>query len=230
VPHKVLELTLIEAGSVTTQPVALDDLVIAGWTARDRAAVEKHIAELEALGVRRPSTTPVFYRASASRLTTAESLEMLGGQSSGEVEFVLLQTAGRLWVGVGSDHTDRDVEAYDVAVSKQICDKPVAPQFWALEDVEHHWDRLMLRSWILEEGTRVPYQEGAVTAMLPPRDLLRRFAGDGAPRDGTMMFCGTLVAQGGVRPSPQFTFEIADPVRERRIHHGYRVQVLPRVR
>lgn len=229
-PHKVVELTLVAGGSVTTQPVAVDDVVIAGWTGRDRAAVEKHISELEALGVRRPSQTPVFYRVSAPRLTTAESIEMLGDQSSGEAEFVLLQTAGRLWVGVGSDHTDRDVEAYDVAVSKQMCDKPVAREFWAFEDVEHHWDRLMLRSWILEEGKRVPYQEGAVTAILPPRDLLQRFAGDGALRDGTVMFCGTLAAHGGVRPSPEFTFELSDPVRDKRIQHAYRVQVLPRVR
>ena len=228
-PHKVLELTLVDAGSVNTRLVAVEDLVIAGWTGRDRAAVEKHIAELEALGVQRPSTTPVFYRASASRLTTDRSVEMLGDQSSGEVEFVLLQTAGRLWVGVGSDHTDRDVEAYDVAVSKQICDKPIAPEFWALEDVEQHWDRLVLRSWILEEHARVPYQEGAVTAMLPPRELLQRFAG-GALRDGTVMFCGTLAAHGGVRPSPQFTLEIEDPVREKRIHHAYRIHALPRVR
>ena len=229
-PRNVLELTLVDAGSVATRPVVVDELVIAGWTGRDRAAVEKHIAELEALGVQRPSTTPVFYRVSASRLTTAGSVEMLGDQSSGEVEFALLQTAGRLWVGVGSDHTDRDVEAYDVAVSKQICDKPVAREFWALEDVEHHWDRLVLRSWILEEGTRVPYQEGAVTAMLPPRDLLQRFAGEGALPEGTVMFCGTLAARGGVRPSAEFRFEIADPVRDKRIDHAYRIHILPRVR
>jgi hypothetical protein len=37
-------------------------LIIAGWTGRDRVAQEKHIAELEALGVRRPPSTPVYYR------------------------------------------------------------------------------------------------------------------------------------------------------------------------
>jgi len=230
VPGNVIELTLVNARSATARPVVIDELVIAGWTGRDRAAVEKHIVELEALGVQRPSRTPVFYRVSASRLTTAESVEMLGEQSSGEVEFVLLQTAGQLWVGVGSDHTDRDVETYDVAVSKQICDKPVAREFWALEDVEQHWDRLVLRSWVLEGGTHVPYQEGAVTAMLPPRDLLQRFARGGVLHEGTVMFCGTLTAHGGVRPSAEFRFEIADPIRDKRIDHTYRIHILPRVR
>mgnify|MGYP003694519257 CR=1 FL=1 len=45
-----------------------------------------------------------------SRLTLASSIQAIGTRSSGEVELVLLQSAGRLWVGVGSDHTDREVE------------------------------------------------------------------------------------------------------------------------
>lgn len=229
-PRNTLELTLSRAGSVSKRSVAIEQLVVAGWTGRDRATVEEHIAELEALGVQPPSGTPVFYRVSAGRLTTAESVEMLGDESSGEVEFVLLQTTGLLWVGVGSDHTDRDVETYDVAVSKQLCDKPVAPLFWAFEDVEAHWDELILRSWIVENGIRVPYQEGAVTAMLPPRDLLQRFAGSSELSEGTVMFCGTLAAHGGVRPSAEFTFELADPVRNERICHGYTISKLPRVR
>jgi hypothetical protein len=37
---------------------------------RDPVAVEKHIKELELLGVKRPATTPIFYRVSNARLTT----------------------------------------------------------------------------------------------------------------------------------------------------------------
>ena len=36
--------------------VQVDRLVIAGWTGRDKPALEKHIAELEALGVKRPAS------------------------------------------------------------------------------------------------------------------------------------------------------------------------------
>ena len=71
-------------------------------------------------------------------------IEVVGERSGGEVEFVLLQHAGRLWVGTGSDHTDREVEKYGVTVSKQMCEKPIAPPFWAFDDVAPHWDRLML--------------------------------------------------------------------------------------
>jgi Protein of unknown function (DUF2848) len=62
------------------------ELVIAGWTGRDVAALEKHIRELEAIGVKRPKTTPIFYRVAASLLTNDDTIEALGDQSSGEAE------------------------------------------------------------------------------------------------------------------------------------------------
>ena len=63
---------------------------------------------------------------------------------------MLLQHAGRMWVGTGSDHTDREVEKYGVTVSKQMCEKPVASRFWAFDEVAPHWDRLMLRAHVVE--------------------------------------------------------------------------------
>jgi hypothetical protein len=169
VSGQVLRLQLQDGNSAgPTSEVAIQNAVIAGWTGRDAEAVEKHIKELEVLGVKRPATTPIFYRVAAARLTTEPSIEVLGGQSSGEVEFVLLQTAGALWVGTGSDHTDREVEAYGVSVSKQMCEKPVAGQFWRFQDVAAHWDRLILRSYATIDGSRALYQEGTVAAMRSP--------------------------------------------------------------
>jgi hypothetical protein len=81
-------------------------LVIAGWTGRDEAALRKHIRELEELGVKPPKTTPIFYRVAANLLTTASEIQVSGADTSGEVEFVLLAKRDGLWVTVGSDHTD----------------------------------------------------------------------------------------------------------------------------
>ena len=145
-PPRSLSLTLQTKSSTRPSEVAIEQAVVAGWTGRDPAAVEKHIKELEALGVKRPATTPIFYRVSAARVTTDDQIEATGEGSGGEVEFVLLQHAGKLWVGTGSDHTDREVEKYGVTVSKQMCEKPIAPVFWAYDDVAPHWDRLILRA------------------------------------------------------------------------------------
>jgi hypothetical protein len=215
--------------------VGITQAVIAGWTGRDAAALEKHIRELEHLGVARPSSTPIFYRVSAARLTTAPVIQVSGDHSSGEVEFILVQSGARLYVGAGSDHTDRRVEAYSVSVSKQMCEKPVAPELWDFADVEDHWDALVLRSWAVDGDRRALYQEGTVSTMRTPADLIERFAAGGGPRpgsgqglaDGTVMFCGTFAAQGGIRPAQRFEFEIEDPVLKRRIRHGYDVVSLP---
>jgi hypothetical protein len=206
--------------------VVVNDAVIAGWTGRDAVAVEKHIKELEALGVKRPATTPIFYRVAAARLTTDDTIEAVGESSGGEVEFVLLQDAGRLWVGAGSDHTDREVEKYGVTVSKQLCDKPIASVFWSYEEVAPHWDELILRAHVIEGGKSALYQEGAVTAMMHPQALLEKHSSTSL-RDGTLLFGGTLAAHGGVRPTPAFSFELEDPVLGRKIAHRYRVRILP---
>ena len=226
--RQTLTLTLQSGSTSTRREVGIDDVIVAGWTGRDAAAVEKHIQELEALGVKRPASTPIFYRVSAVRLTNGTEIEVVGTHSGGEVEFVLLQHDGRMWVGTGSDHTDRQAEAYGVTVSKQMCDKPVAPVFWAFDEVAPHWDQLRLRAHVVENGERKVYQEGPVTAMLAPLDLIGRYLEAAGPLpEGTLMFCGTLAARGGVRPTERFEFEIEDPVLGRKIAHAYSVRVLP---
>jgi hypothetical protein len=221
-----LQFTLHAAGRREAVTVPLREAVIAGWTGRDAAARDKHIRELAELGIAPPSSTPVFYRVAASRFTTAGRIEVLAEDSSGEVEFVLIQHEGRFLVGVGSDHTDRKVEAYNISVSKQMCEKPVAPELWDFAEVEDHWDQLMLRSWIQEGGARVLYQEGPVAGMLAPQDLIGRFRGGGLP-DGLIMLGGTHPAKGGIRSSLRFDFELEDPVLGRAIRHGYDMSLLP---
>ena len=205
----------------------IDQAVIAGWTGRDPVARDKHIAELEAIGIARPASTPIYYRVAARRLTTADRIEVSGGDSSGEVEFVLIGWQGRIFVGAGSDHTDRKVETYSVTVSKQMCEKVMAPVLWELEEVAAHWDRMILRSYAWIDGARVLYQEGTLDGMLPVKDLIARGFGGARLPDGCAMFGGTFAAKGGIRPASRFEFELEDPVLKRSIRHGYDVVSLP---
>ncbi len=57
-----LSFKLRTAAGASPIDVPISGLVIAGRTGRDEQALEKHIRELEALGVTRPKTTPIFYR------------------------------------------------------------------------------------------------------------------------------------------------------------------------
>jgi len=225
----VFDLSFTVDAQDTTTPLtlAIDQAVIAGWTGRDPVARDKHIAELEAIGIARPASTPIYYRVSARRLTTEDSIEVSGEDSSGEVEFVLIGWQGRIFVGCGSDHTDRKVEAYGVTVSKQMCDKPVASVLWELEDVIGHWDQMILRSFAWIDGQRVLYQEGKLDGMLPVTDLIKRGFGEKGLPDGCAMFGGTFAAKGGIRPAKRFEFELEDPILKRVIRGAYDVAEMP---
>jgi len=222
-----LTFTVETKAATTPLTLAIDQAVIAGWTGRDPVARDKHIAELEAIGIARPATTPIYYRCSARRLTLEDSIEVCGNDSSGEVEFLLIGWQGRTLVGLASDHTDRKVESYSVTVSKQMCDKPVASTLWELEDVIGHWDKLILRSWAWIKGKRELYQEGTLDAMLPVQTLLDKGFEGGKLPDGCAMFGGTFAAKGGIRPADRFEYELEDPVRKRTIRHAYDVITLP---
>ncbi len=222
-----IAFTLDADGRQTPLTLTIRQAVIAGWTGRDPEARDKHIAELEVLGIARPASTPIYYRVAARRLTTASAIEVSGSDSSGEVEFVLIAAQGKTLVGVGSDHTDRKVETYGVTVSKQMCDKPIAPMLWDLAEVRGHWDQLLLRSYAVINGERVLYQEGRLDGMLGVDDLIACGFEDAKLPDGCAIFGGTFAAKGGIRPASRFEFELEDPVLNRRIGHSYDVIELP---
>lgn len=221
-------------GSVKTHflSVAPRHFVIAGWTGRDAEAIHHHIHELELLGVPAPTSVPLYYRASAQMLTQSDTIEVLGPDSSGEAEPVLFFAQGDWWLTVGSDHTDRRVETYSVAVSKQMCPKPIGGVAWRWTDVADHQDDIELLSRILEDGQWVDYQKGTLSSIRPLSSLRDGNALASSPAEGSVMYCGTLGAiknalGQGIRPATRMEIELHDPRHQRRIVHRYSVEVLP---
>lgn len=198
-------------------------LIIAGWTGRNRDAVDHHIAELAELGISPPSQVPLFYRASASLLTHGEWIDVLGTGTSGEVEPFLIRQDGQTWIGLASDHTDRNLEAHSVAASKQICAKPVGKSLWSFDSVSDHLDDISLSCQVQEDGIWTDYQTGTLSNILPLADLIS----EANLHDGTAMLCGTLPAIGGVRPVHAYRMRMHDPVMDAAIDLHYSVTELP---
>lgn len=207
--------------------VQIDTLIVAGWAGRDAHAIEHHIEELAAIGVPRPSTVPLFYRIGTGQLSQTTHLQVLGPDTSGEVEPVVVALADGLWVTVGSDHTDRKAESAGVALSKQLCSKVVGTGLWRYDDVAPHWDSLILRAWATIDGQRVLYQEGAVSGLRSPADLMQRYSNTATLPPGSLMFGGTIGAIGGIRPGTRFEMELEDPVLQRKLNHAYDIEALP---
>ncbi|AQQ30316.1 MULTISPECIES: DUF2848 domain-containing protein [Burkholderia cepacia complex] len=218
-------------GAPAAVDVDIERVVIAGWAGRDPDAIQAHIDELAALGVAPPSTTPCFYRVSSALITQAPSIGVLGARSGGEIECVLIDSPAGTLVTIGSDHTDREVEAYGVAVSKQVCAKPLGRDAWRHADVADHWDTLELRSWLIaRDGERRAYQHGAVSGLLAPDALWHRFDDRRTMPARCAMYGGTVAVHGAIAAmgdGDAFEMELHDPVLGRSLTHRYAVEVLP---
>jgi 4-hydroxyphenylacetate 3-monooxygenase len=166
---------------------------------------------------------PRLYPIGTHALTTGDTVEVHTAETSGEVEIVVVRdAAGRVLVGVGSDHTDRALERTSIPWSKQACPNVLAPVLWPLDEIRDHWDDCVLRSWV--DGRL--YQEVSVAAFLHPDDVLRIVAerAPGLPERDLVVFCGTIVSvDKRLGFGRDWRFEIDDPTAGRAIDHHYRV-------
>ena len=202
---------------------APEALVVIGYAGRNRAAVEHHIDELAELGVPRPASVPLFMVFPPWLLTQGPSITVAGSQSSGEAEIVLVGDGDEVFVTLGSDHTDRVLEAVDIAASKAVCPKPVATSGWPAAAVSSRWEDLTLSSRI--DGG-VVYQDGSAGANLPPLELVASIPWAGRRPRCFVAFTGTVPVIGDIRPSSSFAAELAGPGLEP-VELSYRVETVP---
>jgi hypothetical protein len=197
-----------------------------GWAARDQGALRRHVEEMEQLGIPGPTTTPIFFPLASTLATTADRVEVLGGETSGEVEYALLVDVGRVLVTVASDHTDRRFERHGIQASKQLYPDVLASVAWPLDECRAHWDRLVLRCWTTTLGQRRLYQEAELAELLGVDAWLDLLDRHGVPRDGLVFLSGTPASLGGVVFGERYEIELEDPVLGRAIRHEYAVEVL----
>ena len=200
-------------------------LLAGGYTGRDPAAVEEHIAELALLGVPRPAHVPWIFVANPQVLQVDGTAWVYDGTSSGEAEYVLLIGRDDIFVCIGSDHTDRGLESLSIEKSKQVYPKILSRQIWRLDDLLPRWDDLRLRSRVRESGELEDYQDGTLSQLIRPERLLELIGPD--PGAGTVVFSGTLpVLDGNVRAAPRFEAELFDTDGSRLANLGYDIVVL----
>ena len=215
-------------GASHAMTFTVDRLVCCGWVGRDRDALEAHIEELAELGVPRPGQVPIYMNFSPYLVTHDNEITVVSDKSSGEIEYVLLCRDGQMWVTVGSDQTDRDVETKSIPGSKQMYAKYVAESCWPYAEVADHWDHLVLRCWITENGKRRVYQEAPLSSILSPAELIGNVPGVTLPSpDGVVIFSGTISTKSGLIFGDNYELELEDPVLNRKITGSYSVKVLP---
>ncbi|QUJ66629.1 DUF2848 domain-containing protein [Photobacterium sp. GJ3] len=195
----------------------INKLIVAGWTGRDKSAVQAHIDELAEIGVAPPSTVPLFYEVADQMMTQTKEIQVLSKGTSGEVEPIIIRADNQYWFGIASDHTDRELEAFSVAHSKQVCPKPVSSELWPLSEIQDHLEQIQLTSWLDEGNGWSKYQQGTLKQIRPLEELIDK--ADLA--ENSAMLCGTFPAIGGVRRTAKFKMEAFDPVLQRSLTAYY---------
>ncbi len=204
-------------------------MVNAGYVGKNQEEVRRHIEELAAKGIPGPPSTPTLYPVVLSALTTEDEIEVYGDKCSGEVEYVLLvKDPGEVYVGLGSDHTDRFLEEVDIPRAKQICPNIMCPGVWSLDEVAAHWDDLMMASSVTIDGEAIRYQEGRLGLLLNPAELMDFVQGKlGGPLQDTVIFSGTMGMLGGeFLYGERFSAELVDSHLDRRLGIDYQVNPL----
>jgi len=192
----LLNLNVISEDHLTPWQFEVKRMINAGYAGRNREAVEAHIEELRREGVPPPPSVPMIFPVLSHNVTTENQIEVIGSKTSGEVEFVLLLDREIVFVGVGSDHTDRDLEGQSIIKSKQICQNVLSRNVWKYEDVESGWDKLLLQSWVKVDKAdeEILYQKALLGTIMSPAtlmDLVKSKLND-SKEDGLVIFSGTV--------------------------------------
>jgi len=196
----------------------------AGATGRDTEKVRRHLARMAELGVTPPPHVPMLYPLMPTLVTNAGEIGVIGADSTPEVEAVVFTWQGIDYVTVGSDHTDRRIEAASSLQGKNSCPKVVGTTAWPLAEVLDHWDTLLLRS----SSADVVLQEGGVANLLPVETLMAFVARhDGADSEGRLFFGGTVPTLASPpKAKATISLELIDPRRQRALTHSYTVHIL----
>ncbi|MBW1945602.1 MAG: DUF2848 family protein [Deltaproteobacteria bacterium] len=169
-----LELHLQKKNKSAPVQFRVKKMINAGYVGRDTSAVKAHIDELQREGVSPPPSVPMIFPVLSQNITTSDRIEVLGNKTSGEAEYVLLLEGDRLYVGVGSDHTDRDLETYSIVHSKQVCHNVMSANVWDYSDIQDYWDELVIQSWVktgvFEE--EILYQKASLGTIISAEDLI----------------------------------------------------------
>ncbi|MBT8359519.1 MAG: DUF2848 domain-containing protein [Deltaproteobacteria bacterium] len=213
--------------SETTRTLIMDGCVAAGYTGRDQASVKEHIEELKKLGVPTPYTIPALYWISPDRLTWQSQIQVVGDQTSPEVEFfIAADSDGTLYVTIASDHTDRELETVSVSKSKQVCDKVLGDKFWCVDDVAEHWNKIEISSRVLHDGNWLAYQVGALERIMHYEDLLLLVKDDDPDINAPGLLSGTLpIIDGETRYTSACEMTMTDPILDRSIVKSYEIVV-----
>jgi len=230
---KTLDLEVMGEGQSLPMKFQVRRMVNAGYVGRNLDAVKAHIEELQRDGIPPPSSVPMILPVLSDNITVENCIEVVGSETSGEVEVVLLLDGKDIFVGVGSDHTDRDIERQSLVKSKQISPNILSRKVWNYKEVESRWDELLLQSWVKRDhgDEEILYQKAFLGSILSAAELLAlvesKMSDWSSGRNGLVIFSGTVpTLTKDIIYGSYFRGELIDSRLNRKLTCEYDIQTL----
>lgn len=210
-------------GSTADARFAIKRMYNFGSATRDPQVAVAHQEEVAKSGIHIAFDVPAprIYPIAIQAITSDEEVYVQSDRTSGEVEIVIY-VGDEIYVGVGSDHTDRALETVSIPGSKQAVVNHLAPEFWPYEEIRESWDECVLKSWVDDRL----YQDVGVSAFLRPEDIiaLLRERANGVPERDFMIYCGTIVSvDKALGFGSRWRYRLENPTTGRKIESAYQV-------
>lgn len=207
--------------------VDFEQLLVIGFAGRNIEKTMEHIKELEEeLGVPAPKQIPTIFECSLELLTKAENIKFIGEKTSGEVEYIIVKFGEKIYIGLGSDHTDRELESVSIPKAKQVSPKPIAGELWDYDEIKDHWDQIRLVSYQTINGEEVKYQDGTLSDILPVEKILSVLTERIGNIDNSIIYSGTVPVLDGFKYGDNFRSLMIDEALNRSIEFNYNVNVI----
>ena len=182
-------------------------------------------------------TNPSIFHVGRYLLTQDDEFEVQGPLSGGEAEVVAVREGHELFITLGSDQCDRELDALFPDKPKQMCPHPIATTAWPYDEVKDHWDQMRIYSHVVVEGHEVTLQDSPIVELV---DLEYLLGMDGVKilHDAMVLYCGAsefleeaiakAIKQYDLPPQTAhgigdtFLARLHDPVLGRTIEHTFR--------
>ena len=202
----------------------LKRLLIVGYSGSNVEKIMAHIKELkEHLGVPEPKKIPTIFECSKELLTTERNIKFVGDMTSGEVEFLIIKHANDIYIGIGSDHTDRKLESISVPKAKQICPKPIGEEVWLYKDVKEHWNEIEAESYQNIDRKKVLYQKGKLSEILPVEKIISELENRVGDIEDSIIFSGTVPLISTFKYGDEFICKIYDKKNNSTLNLNYEI-------
>jgi hypothetical protein len=230
-----VEFTIHTKDGDRKHSIPIGSVAGARFSSRDRAAMRKTLDELRATGMGGTGKNPSIFRIARYLLTQAEEFEVQGPLTGGEAEVVAIREGDEIWISLGSDQCDRELDPLFQDKPKQMCPHPIARDAWSYAEVKDHWDELEMHSEVVVGDHVVPYQDNALSVLVDVEFLLGLEDVKSLPFP-SFLYCGASSAAAagkekikelGLSEDPlhgigdRFRMRLFDPVHDRAIEHEF---------